>query len=510
MSNDPTITPRRQWAIVVVGVLLASSMFAGCAVGPDFDSPPPPDAKAYTPEPLPGRTASAGDGGAQAFVMDKDVPARWWTYYRSDALDALIDGALKASPSLDAAKAALRQAQENVYAAQGGFFPSLSGSASATREKSSGASFGIPGLSSLFSVASTSVSVSYTPDIFGGTRRQVESDQAAADYEHFELAAAYLTLTSNVVTSAVQEASLRAQIAATEQIIDIESHELDVLQQQLALGGVAGTAVLAQQATLAQSRAALPPLQKQLAQSRYQLAVLAGRFPSEDVGATFALSQMTLPRDLPVSLPSKLVAQRPDIRAAEAQLHEASANIGIATANELPQISLTGSYGSTASSPGNLLSAGTGVWSIGGSVAQTIFDGGELLHKRRAAVAAYDEAAAQYRSTVLSAFQDVANALRALQSDADALNADIAAENASAQSLSLSRQQFQLGAITYTALLNAEQSYQQALLTRVQAEAARYSDTAVLFQALGGGWWNEDADLVDPAKPDRWAISLGH
>jgi NodT family efflux transporter outer membrane factor (OMF) lipoprotein len=509
MSNDPTIYGRRAAATAFAFAACAAVFVSGCAVGPEFETPAPPSVAGYTPEALPDRTGPAGASGDQSFLAGKDVPARWWSFYRSDALDALVVSALQASPTLDAAKAALREAQENVYAQEGGFFPTVSGSLSAEREKSSGAAFGISGLGSLFSVTTGSVSVSYPLDIFGGVRRQVEASEATADYERFELAAAYLSLTSNVVTSAVNEASLRAQIAATTEIVDIESHQLDVLQNQLSLGGVAGTAVLAQQATLAQARATLPPLQKQLAQARYQLAVLAGRFPGDDVGATFELSQLTLPQDLPVSLPSKLVEQRPDIRAAEAQFHEASANIGVATANELPQISLTGSYGST-SAPSNFLGAGTGVWSVAGSLAQTLFDGGELLHKRRAAVAAYDQAAAQYRSTVLSAFQDVANALRALQSDADALRADVAAEQAAGQSLSLSRQQFQLGAITYTALLTAEQTYQQTRVSRVQAEAQRYSDTAALFQALGGGWWNEDAAIVDPAKPDQWAISLSH
>jgi NodT family efflux transporter outer membrane factor (OMF) lipoprotein len=482
--------------------VLAFAALAGCAVGPDFKSPDAPAVAGYTQESISPETSSANapGGEAQRFAVDKDIPGQWWSLYRSDKLSALIESALATSPSLDAAKASLREARENRFAQEGAFFPKISGSSSVEREKTSGAGFGIPGLSSLFSVSTASLSVSYPLDIFGGTRRQVEAYGAAEDYQRYELVAAYLSLTSNVVTAAVNEASLKGQIEATKEIVDIETHLLDVSLQQLALGGVAGSAVLSQQATLAQARATLPPLEKQLAQAHNQLAVLVGRFPSEDIGAQFDLSDLHLPEELPVSLPSKLVIQRPDILAAAATLHQASAEIGVATANMLPQISITGSLGSTASPVGGLLGPGGGVWSLAASLSQPIFQGGTLLHEKRAAVAAYDQAAAQYRSTVLSAFQDVANALRALQSDADALAADVAAEQAAAQSLKLSQDQYKLGAVNYTALLQAEQTYQQARVTLVQAQANRFSDTAALFQALGGGWWNADAIKTNDAN----------
>ncbi len=496
--KTPAAPRVRACAMVLIG-LAAMTALAGCAVGPDYTPPAAPTTDRYTPEPLKSPADPAPGAGAQAFREGEDIPASWWTLYHSEPLNRLIADALAANPSLDAAKAALREARENVYAQQGAFYPSVSASVSATREKESGAAFGIPGLNSLFSVTTGELNVSYAPDVFGGTRRTVEAYAANAEYERYELAAAYLTLTANVVTAAIQEASLRAQIAAIQRIVDIEADELKVLRSQLELGGVAGGAVLAQAATLAQARASLPPLEKQLAQQRNQLAVLSGRPPSEDIGATFTLDQLALPGELPVSLPSKLVSQRPDIRAAESQLHQANAQIGVATANELPQISLTGSFGSTASPPGGLFGPGTEIWSLAGSLTQKLFDGGALLHQRRAAVAARDQAAAQYRSTVLSAFQDVANALRALQSDADALAADIAAENAADRSLALSREQFKVGAITYTTLLNAEQTALQTHVTLVQAEAARYSDTAALFQALGGGWWNDQSGALEPA-----------
>jgi NodT family efflux transporter outer membrane factor (OMF) lipoprotein len=257
--------------------------------------------------------------------------------------------------------------------------------------------------------------------------------------------------------------------------------------------------VLAQAATLAQTRATLPPLAKQLAQTRDAIAALAGRFPNNPPEDVFELSALDLPRDLPVSLPARLVEQRPDIRSAESLLHSASAEVGVATANLLPQITLSGQYGAT--STGNPLS-GVNIWSIGAGIAQPLFRGGELLHARRAAVAAYEEAAAQYRSTVLTAFQNVADVLRALQSDADALNAELAAEHAAADSLDIARRQFQLGAINYLLLLNAQQTYEQAHVALVQAQANRYADTAALFQALGGGWWNRQ-DVVAANQQGR-------
>ncbi|HTJ65142.1 MAG TPA: efflux transporter outer membrane subunit [Alphaproteobacteria bacterium] len=484
------------------------ALAAGCAVGPDFEPPAAPNEAGYTPEKLAAKTngtpGNLPGGAVQHFGEGQDIPAQWWSLYRSESLNKLIEAGLRASPTLEAAKAALRQAQENTSAARGAFFPDLTGNVSASRQKAFTPSFGGgSGIKSIYSLSSASVDLSYPLDVFGGIRRQVEATEAAEDYQRFQLVAAYLTLTSNIVTTAVEEASLRAQIKAQSEIIDIETNQVQVLRNQLSLGGVAGGAVLAQEAILGQARATLPPLEKQLAQSRNRLAVLVGKFPSEDIGATFDLAQLALPTELPVSLPAKLVEQRPDIQAASAKMHQASAQVGVATANELPQISLTGSIGNTASPAGNLFSPGVGIWSIGGNLAQKLFDGGTLYFQRRAAVAAYDQAAAQYRATALSAFEDVANALRALQADADALAANLAADQAAQKSLALSQEQYRLGAINYATLLNAEQTAQQARISLVQSQAARFSDTAALFQALGGGWWNAASGTFDPTKPDQ-------
>jgi NodT family efflux transporter outer membrane factor (OMF) lipoprotein len=483
---------RRHSSLGVAAAVAAATILSGCMLGPDFQRPAAPDVTGYTPEPHPAPTVSSeiDAGEAQKFVMGADIPGEWWTLFHSEPLNSLVNQALKANPNLQAAQAALRQAQENVAAQQGALFPTVIGDASVTPQTISGARLGAPGKNSEFTLYNASVNVSYTPDVFGGIRREIESVEAQAEFEQFQLEASYLTITSNVVTAAVQEASLRGQIDATQDIIDIESQQLDVLRDQLALGGTTRAAVLAQEAVLAQTRATLPPLQKQLAQQRDLLAALAGRFPSQEPAETFRLSTMHLPQDLPLSLPSQLVEQRPDVRALEAQLHSASAQIGVATANQFPQFAITASYGRVATQIGQLFAAGAGVWSVGGSVAQTIFDADTLYHKKRAAIAAFDQAAAQYRATVLLAFQNVADSLRALQSDAELLKAQVAAERSAADNLDISQRQFQAGAIPYVTLLNAQQTYQQARIGLVQAQASRFADTAALFQALGGGWWH--------------------
>ncbi len=328
---------------------------------------------------------------------------------------------------------------------------------------------------------------------------------AQEEFERFQLEGAYLTLTSNVVTTAVQEASLRAQITATREIIDSEAQFLDMLQQQFNVGAVPITSVLAQKTALAQTQASLPVLEKQLAQIRNQLGTLAGYFPSENSLEEFNLEMLQLPHELPVSLPSNLVEQRPDIRASESLLHAASAQIGVATANMLPQFTINSNVGSMATTTGALLSTGSGIWSVGANLAQPIFRGGMLLHQRRAAIAAYDGAAAQYRSVVLSAFQDVANVLNALQSDTKIFQSQTLASQSAADNLEISRKQYQIGAANYLILLNAQQAYQQTRIALAQASASRYADTAALFQSLGGGWWNRNdtASVVSKQKTRR-------
>ena len=487
-------------AALATALLVPVLLLAGCAVGPDFHRPAAPQVDGYTPEKPadPTATADANAGAAQRFDVGQDIQGEWWTLFHSEPLDRLVRQALKANPDVDAAQAALRQAQENAYAGEGALFPSASANFQPERERLAGASFGAPNQSPTFSLVTAQVNISYAPDIFGGTRRQIESLRAKAEYQRIELEATYLTLTSNLVVAAVNEASVRGQIEATEQIIKAETDQLGVVRQQLDAGGASRADLLTQQATLAQSSATLPPLRKQLALQRDQLAALVGGFPSQELDARFDLADLTLPEDLPVSLPSQLVEQRPDVLAAQAQFHSASADVGVAIANQLPQFSITGSAGYAAEGFTNLFSPATAIWSIAGGITQTLFDAGTLLHKKRAAVDALDQAAAQYRGTVIRAFQNVADALRALQFDADTLHQQAAAEKAAADSLSLSRVQYQAGAISYLILLNADRTWQQARLSLVQAEAARLSDTAALFQALGGGWWHRTDVAADP------------
>ena len=486
-----------------VGALALTALLAGCAVGPDFVPPPAPDVQGYTPAPLPHRTASASTQGGQAqrFVHDLDLPGQWWTLFHSKPLNSLVERALANNADIAAAQAALRVARENVRAQRGTLFPQVDAGFSAIRTLPpvAGPEIDNSSVAPTFNLFTTSLSVSYTPDVFGGLGRAVENLEALEDAQRFQLEATYLTLTSNLAGAAVQEAALRGQIAATQQIIKIEREFLGLLRKQREAGQIAELDVAAQEAALAQVELTLPPLQKALVQQRDLLAALAGGFPSEKLAETFELAALRLPRDLPVSLPSRLIEQRPDIKAAEANVHAAGALIGVAIANRLPNITLTGAAGSTAPALNQLFSSGSEWWDITGAVTQPIFHGGTLFHRELSAKAAFDQSKAQYRSTVVQAFQNVGDALQAVKSDAVALQKAVAAERAAAKSLEIVRGQLRLGAITYLGVLTAQQTYQQALLALVQAKAARYADTVALFAALGGGWWNRQD--VEPEKP---------
>ncbi|HEV2546806.1 MAG TPA: efflux transporter outer membrane subunit [Stellaceae bacterium] len=469
---------------------------AGCAVGPDFLRPSPPAGKDYAPATIAEPTAAADvqGGAAQRFLRDKDIPGQWWQLFHSEPLNTLIAAAFQANPDVAAAQAALRVAEENAAAQRGAFYPQVAGNLTPSRTKTATGAVTPTAASggAYLTLYTAQVSVSYVPDVFGLNQRAVESLEAQAESQRFQLEATYLTLTSNLAAAAIQEASLRGQIAATEDIIGIERQLLDLFRRQLALGHIAEADVVAQEAALAQAEASLPPLRKQLAIERDLLTALTGRFPNEEPAETFELASIQLPEDLPASLPAQVVEQRPDIRQAEANLHTASALVGVAVANRLPNLTLTGSAGTAATDPSRFFTPGTGFWSIAASLTQPIFDGGTLLHKERAARAALEQSAAQYRATVITAFQNVADTLRALQIDADALSAALRAERAAAQSLAIARRQLELGAISYLSLLNAQQTYQTARIALVQAQANRYADTAALFQALGGGWWNRN------------------
>ncbi len=464
-------------------------------LGPNFHPPASPHVHSYLETPLPHKTVptrSAGKAGkAQTFVTGADIPADWWYLYHSPALNQLITTGLANNPNLTAAYASLRVAQETLNAQIGNsLFPAFNAVVGGERQRFSDATLGSNRGSSLFNLFNATVNVSYTLDVFGGARRQIEALRAQVDYQQFELIAAYLSLTSNIVTTAVTIASLDAQIQATHDLLKAQENQLVILQKQFQLGGIARDTVLTQETLVNQTRATLPPLEKSVSQSRHALSVLVGAFPNGPL-PTIKLDALNLPTRLPVSLPSQLVRQRPDVRASEALLHAASAQIGVATANLFPQFALTGTYGWEALVPSQLFSSFSKVWSIAGQVTQPIFHGGALFAQRRQAVAAFEAACAQYRLVVLQGFQNVADTLRALEADARTLRAQKRAENSARENLILTQKQYRLGGVNYLALLNAQEQYQSTRIARIQAQAARYNDTAALFQALGGGWWNK-------------------
>jgi NodT family efflux transporter outer membrane factor (OMF) lipoprotein len=479
-------------------VTLALSALAGCAVGPNFKKPAPPDVGDYTARPQSVTVAAAdiAGGDAQRFARGTDISADWWTLFHSTALNGLIDRSLKSNSDLKAAQAALSVARENVLAQRGAYYPSVAASFAASRQRQSGQI--APVLNSntfLYNLFTPEVTVSYVPDVFGLNRRTVESLKAQEQGVRFQMVATYTTLTANVVVTAIQQSSLQMQVDATRRLVDSNAKSLEILKYQFSKGYASQLDVAAQESQLAQVAATLPPLVKQLAQLHDLLAVLTGRFPSQAPEEPFDLSSLELPQDLPVSLPSALVAQRPDVLQAEANLHDASAKIGIAIANRLPNFPLTANAGSSAATIDQLFTEGTGFWGVGVNAMAPIFQGGQLLHQERAAKAAYTQAAEQYRSAVLAAFQNVADTLTALDQDAEALKTAKTAADAATVTLHLAQRQWQDGYAGYLALLSAEQADQQSQIALVQARASRYADTAALFQALGGGWWNR-SDLV--------------
>ncbi len=474
-------------------ILAASLLLAGCAVGPDFEKPPAPDVTGYSVNPASTIVATPHvvGGDAQKFIEDADISGDWWTLFHSRHLNELIEQSLRKNPDLKSAQAALTVAKENVLAQRGAYYPGVAAGFSATRQRQPGTLAPVPSNNAvLYNLFTPQLSISYVPDVFGLNRRTVESLQAQADQTRFQMIAAFTTLTSNLVVAVIQEAALQAQLDATRELVDVNAKMVAILKYQFEKGYAGGLELAAQESQLAQINATLPPLLKQLDQQHDLIAVLAGRFPAEVPVEKFDLASLQLPVDLPLSLPSTLVAQRPDVRQAEANMHAASALIGVAVANRLPNIELTANAGNTALAIDQIFNMGTSFWSIGADLTAPIFEGGKLLHQQRAAEAAYTQAAEQYRSTVLTAFQNVADTLAALEHDAEGLKAAAAALDAAKVTLDLSQQQVRTGYANTLALLNSEQAYQQARINLVQAQANRYADTAALFQALGGGWWH--------------------
>ena len=525
MITPLPISATRRSSVALAAATVAA--VAGCAVGPNFHKPDAPAGAGYTPTPLPEGTAAVSTlgGDAQRFVLGQDVPFQWWEAFGSPALNSVVEKALRANPTIRSAQAALREAQELVYAQQGYFFPTVAANYNFERQKLAGNLTGTsaPGVqgngSSIIAYQNPSpappphneplyynfhtaqLTVGFVPDVFGSNRRKVESLDAQAQMQRFQLEATYVTLASNVVAAAIQEASTRAQIAAVKDIIDYNEKSLQVLRDKFRLGYAMRIDVAAQESALAQAKQLLPPLEKQFEQTRDLIRGLEGNLPNRETEETFDLASLKLPPNLPLSLPSTIIEQRPDVRAAEEQLRSVNAQVGIAVAAMLPQFSITGAVGGAATTFPWLFRSGGPFWDLIGGVTQPVFAGGTLLHTKRAADQALLQAAADYQNTVITAYQNVADTLHAMLSDADALAAAAEAERAAKVTLDLTHERMQEGYTDYLTDLAAETSYQQALLGRVQAQATRFGDTAALYQALGGGWWNRKVTPSSAEQP---------
>jgi NodT family efflux transporter outer membrane factor (OMF) lipoprotein len=473
---------------------LVATALAACA-GDPVRPPDIPAPSQYTSTPVAPQTASADvrGGEAQRFASGADIPAQWWTLFRSPSLDSLVRQALQNSPTLARAGARLRQAEEDLSARSGTQLPEVDAKLSANRVDVKPQSLGVPALpvAMPLNLYLASVGVSYNLDLFGSVRRELDALRAEIDYQRYELEAARLMLAGNVVTAAIREASLREQIASTEEIIALQTRQIAIVERLEQAGGAARVDVIVQRLELAQSRAGLPELQRQLEQVRHRLAVYTGRPPGAAAVPEFRLADLSLPSELPLSLPSELARQRPDIRAAEALLLRAAARVGVATANLYPQITLSATAGSLASSGGDLFASGTGFYLLGASLTQPLFRGGELQAKRRSAVAAYEQSSAAYQEVVLQGFQNVADALRALDADAKKLKerAEAAAHAKTYHDITSVR--YNAGGVSYYALLDAQRQLYRTRLEQTQAIADRHADSAALLQALGGGWWKE-------------------
>jgi NodT family efflux transporter outer membrane factor (OMF) lipoprotein len=491
-----TSPSKRAWFLALAGLAAAVlSGLIGCAVGPDFVRPKPPPVERYTHGAQPATTATA-DGQAQRFEPGARIAADWWRLFNSPKLAGVISEALANNQSLQAAQASLRQSQATLRAGYGVFYPQIGVSFDAQRQKFSPAQFGSSAPSNLFNLFTLTGMIGYTLDVFGGNRRTVESLQAQVDYQGFTVAATYLTLLGNVVNTTIAQAAYRAEIEALGEVIGVEREQVRLTEIQAQAGTVPYSSVLSLRSQLAATEASLPPLEQRLSQANHLLATLAGHAPAEWAPPQVDLADISLPGEVPVSLPSELVRQRPDTLAAEALLHSASANIGVATAAMLPQFTLTGTYGLNTAAITDLVKKSSPFWSLGAGLTAPVFQGGTLWFQRQAAIEAYQQSLAGYRQTVLNAFGQVADTLRALEHDAQALQAQSQALDAAAQALRLVQANYQAGTVGYLQVLTATGQYQQARISYLQARAQRLQDTVALFAALGGGWWEADKRVI--------------
>jgi len=483
----------RCWRALVLAPCLA---MGACTVGPNYVRPDAPKGTAVTAGPLPATTVVA-DGTAQRFAAGEKVAADWWRLFSSPQIDAIVAEAIAHNPNLEAARASLRTSEDNLRAGFGVFFPHVDVNGGVSRQHENSAPGVMPAPSNPFNLATASANVSYAIDLWGGQRRQLEVLRAQVDDERFTLAGTYIMLSGNVVNTIIAQAAYRAEIDATLASLALQKEQLRITSAQLAGGTVPLASVLAIQSQIASTEATIPPLEQKIDQAANLLATLAGRTPAEWRQPVLALSDLTLPRDLPEALPSELVRQRPDVLVAEAVLHASNASIGVATAAMLPSLTLNASYGAGATGSGS-----GGFWSLGAGVTQPVFDSGTLWYQRKAAIDAHEATLASYRQTVLSAFEQVADTLRGLQHDAEALNAQTLAVESAQGAVRLIQANYAAGVSNYLQVLVADTQYLNARIGYVQAVAQRYQDTVALYVALGGGWWNAPPEHgIVPAKP---------
>ncbi len=466
-----------------------SCCLGACAVGPDFARPEAPASRHYTFEEEPGGTIAA-EGGAQRFEPGAKIAADWWRLFDCSKLEAVVIQSIVNNPTLQAAQASLRQSENNLRAGYGIFAPQLSAGFQPTRQQFSPARFGESAGPSIFNLYTFSTTASYVLDVFGGERRTIEGLGAEVDVQYYNAQGSYLTLSGNIVNAVVAEAAYSAEIEAAQRTIGFLNEQIKVTAAQVRAGTVPYANLLSIQTQLAATDATLPPLRQQLAHTRHLLATLAGEAPSDWAPPQVRLSELKLPDDLPVSLPSDLIRQRPDVLVAEAQLHSASAQIGVATAALFPSLTLNANYGWNGTSLTNLFASNAAFWTMGSGLATPLIQGPTLWYQRKAAIDAYHQALANYRQTVLASLAQVADALDALQHDAEILRAESQALETAAEALHLIQANYQAGTVSYLQVLIADYQYEQATLGDIQAMGQRLQDTAALFVALGGGWWN--------------------
>jgi len=493
-----TCRPARDYLLATLCVSLCCCLNA-CALGPDFVRPTAPATQRYTYEKEPAQTIVA-EGGAQRFEHGARIAADWWRLFGCPKLDAVVMQSVASNPTLQAAQATLRQSQDNLRAGYGIFYPQLGASFQPTRQQFSPARFGASTGSSIFSLYTLSTTVTYVLDVFGGERRTIEGLGAQVDVQYYNAQGSYLTLSGNIVNAMVAEAAYTAEIEATQQLIGFLDEQASVTSAQARAGVVPYANLLSIQTQLATTEATLPPLRQQLSHTRHLLATLAGLAPADWTPPRVTLSELKLPDHLPVSLPSDLVRQRPDILMAEAQLHSASAQIGVATAAMFPSFELNGEYGLNSTTLSALFAGSAAFWTMGASLATPLIQGPTLWYQRKAAIDAYHQALANYRQTVLAALAQVADALDGLQHDAEAVHAQSQALNSAAEALHLIQANYQAGTVNYLQVLIADYQYQQATLGYIQAAGQRFQDTAALFVALGGGWWNSPPSAFDAPR----------